>query len=203
MGFIYVDYVWRSRGPLEVERERVHRPSLLRRGPGVPTVLPCAAHGAVGEAGPAHIPTEGGPRDGQARNGESGPRAEEGSGLRAGDEMNRLRIARKWDPGADMVLYEGDCRDLLEKVRETSGKTFRLVITSPPYNLAKPYEKKRLAESEYRKLQVEAIRGCYDVLLDHGSICWQVGNFVDNGEVVPLDVVLWPIFTEVFGMKMR
>ena len=114
--------------------------------------------------------------------------------------MNRLRIAHKWDPKADVVLYEGDCRTLLAGI---NAPTFRLVLTSPPYNLAKPYEKKRLAESTYRDIQAEVIRECYRTLLPNGSICWEVGNFVSNGEVVPLDVVLWPIFRDALGMKLR
>ena len=35
-----------------------------------------------------------------------------------------------------------------------------------------------------------------------GSLCWQVGNYVEDGEVVPLDVVLYPLFKE-YGLKLR
>jgi len=35
-----------------------------------------------------------------------------------------------------------------------------------------------------------------------GSICWQVGNYVDQGAIIPLDTVLYPIFTEG-GVRMR
>jgi adenine-specific DNA-methyltransferase len=40
------------------------------------------------------------------------------------------------------------------------------------------------------------------LLHPRGSICWQVGNHVDDGEVVPLDIVLYPIFKE-HGLKLR
>ncbi len=46
------------------------------------------------------------------------------------------------------------------------------------------------------------ITECHRVLKDEGSICWQVGNYVDKGSIVPLDVVLYPVFAEL-GMKMR
>lgn len=39
-------------------------------------------------------------------------------------------------------------------------------------------------------------------MTNDGSICWQVGNFVDNGEIIPLDIVMFPIF-EKLGMKLR
>ncbi len=40
------------------------------------------------------------------------------------------------------------------------------------------------------------------MLKDDGHICWQVGNYVENGEVIPLDILLYPIFSEL-KMKMR
>ncbi|MEM4204089.1 MAG: site-specific DNA-methyltransferase, partial [Candidatus Methanomethylicaceae archaeon] len=40
------------------------------------------------------------------------------------------------------------------------------------------------------------------VLREDGSICWQVGNFVEDGEVFPLDILYYPIFKEL-GMKLR
>ena len=35
-----------------------------------------------------------------------------------------------------------------------------------------------------------------------GSICWQVGNYIDRGAIVPLDTVLYPIFARL-GLRMR
>ena len=35
-----------------------------------------------------------------------------------------------------------------------------------------------------------------------GSICWQVGNFVGKGIIIPLDTILFPIFIDA-GLKMR
>jgi len=35
-----------------------------------------------------------------------------------------------------------------------------------------------------------------------GSICWQVGNFVDNGQIIPLDIEFAPIFKS-HGLQMR
>jgi adenine-specific DNA-methyltransferase len=40
------------------------------------------------------------------------------------------------------------------------------------------------------------------VLQPTGSLCWQVGNHVDDGEIVPLDTVLYPLFRR-HGLKLR
>jgi adenine-specific DNA-methyltransferase len=55
---------------------------------------------------------------------------------------------------------------------------------------------------EYLDGQAQVIKECVRVLADDGSICWQVGNFVENNQIIPLDIVLWPIFRDL-GLKMR
>jgi hypothetical protein len=34
----------------------------------------------------------------------------------------------------------------------------------------------------------------YRILKDTGSICWQVGNYVKDGEVFPLDIFYYAYF---------
>ncbi len=46
------------------------------------------------------------------------------------------------------------------------------------------------------------IRECVRPLRPKGSICWQVGNYVQNGAIVPLDAVLYPLFHNR-GLKLR
>jgi len=38
--------------------------------------------------------------------------------------------------------------------------------------------------------------------MDGGSVCWQVGNYVDNSSIIPIDYMLYPIFKEL-GLIMR
>lgn len=78
---------------------------------------------------------------------------------------------------------------------------FDLVVTSPPYNIGKEYEKK-IALEEYIKWQERIIRKIYVRLKDTGSICWQVGNYIDNGVIVPLDIELASVFKEL-NMQLR
>ena len=109
-----------------------------------------------------------------------------------------MEIAPQFAPDAQAVLFDGDCLELLAGI--PSG-TVQLVVTSPPYNLGKEYES-RLDLGEYIKQQKRVIEECVRVLSPKGSICWQVGNYVDNGEIIPLDVKLYSIFEEL-GLQMR
>ena len=81
------------------------------------------------------------------------------------------------------------------------SRSVQLVVTSPPYNIGKEYEKKVNLET-YLQQQSRVITECARVVADTGSICWQVGNYVDNGAVVPLDAVLFPLFQRL-DMVMR
>jgi adenine-specific DNA-methyltransferase len=102
-----------------------------------------------------------------------------------------VTIGKNFSPERDVTLFPGDCLDLL---RQIPDKSARLVITSPPYNLGKTYERKqRLAE--YLKLQRSVIAECVRITRPGGSICWQVGNHVNgHGQIVPLDLLLHPMF---------
>lgn len=109
-----------------------------------------------------------------------------------------MKISDGFDQSADVVLYPGDCLELLGQIPDNF---VNLIITSPPYNLGKPYET-RLEMDEYKSQQRTVIEQCVRILSDHGSICWQVGNYVKNGEIIPLDIALFPIF-EAFGLHLR
>jgi adenine-specific DNA-methyltransferase len=91
-----------------------------------------------------------------------------------------------------------DCEKFLDKIPQ---KSLKLIITSPPYNIGKEYEKKSSVEY-YFSYQKRIIEKCYKALADDGSICWQVGNYVEKSSIIPLDILLSPIFSEL-GMKMR
>lgn len=110
----------------------------------------------------------------------------------------KLRISEKFDVAADVVLYKGHCMDLLSQIGDDQ---IQLIVTSPPYNLGKPYEE-RLDIDDYLAQQKDVIEECARVLRPQGSICWQVGNYVNNGEIIPLDILLYPLFADL-GLKMR
>lgn len=99
---------------------------------------------------------------------------------------------------AECVEYAGDVEGLLDIMPDASVS---LIVTSPPYNLGKAYEK-RVGMDEYVEEQGRIIRKCVPKLTGSGSICWQTGNFVEGGQIVPLDILLYPVFAEQ-GLKLR
>jgi adenine-specific DNA-methyltransferase len=107
-------------------------------------------------------------------------------------------IADEFGPSESIVVYYGDCLDLLKSIPDES---LQLVVTSPPYNIGKEYEK-RLQLDLYLRQQAQVIAECVRTLSPKGSICWQVGNYVDTGAIIPLDTVLYPIFSSS-GLRMR
>jgi adenine-specific DNA-methyltransferase len=107
-------------------------------------------------------------------------------------------IETSFRPEAEIVVFSGDVVDFLAQVPDNS---VALIVTSPPYNLGKEYEN-RVSIEQYLQTQAQIIAQLYRVLRADGSICWQVGNFVDGGEVYPLDILYYPVFKEL-GMKLR
>ncbi len=102
------------------------------------------------------------------------------------------------EPDLDHGLAVCDNIDFVKQFRD---KSIDLIVTSPPYNIGKSYEKKRSLE-QYLQDQRLIISECVRVLSSRGSICWQVGNHVDEGEVFPLDALLYPVFKS-FGLQLR
>lgn len=93
--------------------------------------------------------------------------------------------------GSDILLWNGRVEELLTNL--PCSPIFDLVVTSPPYNIGKSYED-RVALSEYLDWQEKIIETIVPRLKATGSICWQVGNFVDDGKIRPLDIELDPLF---------
>src|SRR5579863_2417937 len=93
----------------------------------------------------------------------------------------RLRIGDRYSPKNDVTLAVGSCEEFLPTLPERS---VQLVVTSPPYNIGKRYERhKRLTIAEYVAEQRHVVELCAARLASAGSICWQVGNHVV--EIVP------------------
>lgn len=101
-------------------------------------------------------------------------------------------------PDTDYQILNGDSLKVLNGIED--GK-FDLIITSPPYNIGKSYETKTSIE-KYLKTQEEIINELVRTLSDKGNLCWQVGNYVDKGEVFPLDIYYYQIFKK-YGFKLR
>lgn len=99
------------------------------------------------------------------------------------------------------LKYSIENEDCLSYLSQAEAEKFDLIITSPPYNVGKAYEVKTSIES-YLATQEPVIEELVRVLSTNGSICWQVGNYVDKGEIFPLDIYYYQIFKK-HGLKLR
>lgn len=91
--------------------------------------------------------------------------------------------------------------EALKELKKIDDNKFDLVITSPPYNVGKEYEVK-ISIEKYLEKQTPIIEQLVRVLSKNGSICWQVGNYVEKSEIFPLDIFYYEIFKR-FNLKLR
>lgn len=100
-----------------------------------------------------------------------------------------------------LLDFKYEHKDALDFCRTLPTGSVKLVITSPPYNIGKEYETK-IGIDEYICKMLPILDELSRILSDNGSICWQTGNFVDNGEVYPLDIYFYPYFKKL-GLQLR
>ena len=98
----------------------------------------------------------------------------------------------------DFKIINDDRLELLKKLKDNS---VQLVITSPPYNIGKSYEVKKPLDVYFEE-QRKTLKECVRVLKNKGSICWQVGNYTTNSQIIPLDIPIYNI-CEKLGLKLR
>jgi adenine-specific DNA-methyltransferase len=98
------------------------------------------------------------------------------------------------------LWYQGNCMDLVDSLPDNS---IQLIITSPPYGIKKEYETNNTL-TDTISFQEELIEECVRVLKPGGSICWQVGTYVDGsgGEKIPWDIMLYKYFRQQ-GLLLR
>ncbi|MBI1209508.1 MAG: site-specific DNA-methyltransferase [Azospirillum sp.] len=101
-------------------------------------------------------------------------------------------------PAPDAVIA---CADNLSFMASLPTASMALIVTSPPYNIGKAYER-RSSLDDYLDHQSLVIAECIRLLRPGGSLCWQVGNHVEDGAIVPLDTLLYPIFRR-HGLTLR
>lgn len=111
-----------------------------------------------------------------------------------------LPLERKLDDTFPDAFVE--CADNRQFMAGLADGIMKLIVTSPPYNIGKTYERRNPLRV-YLRDQEDVIAECIRLLHPQGSICWQVGNHITNaGEVVPLDIVLYPLFKR-YGLHLR
>ncbi len=114
------------------------------------------------------------------------------------DMLQKTIINGKFSMDSRIVLSLGDTAEFIKTIPDDSIK---LVITSPPYNVGKAYEKKQDIDT-YLEWHKPIIKEMVRILHPRGSLCWQVGNYVEKGEIYPLDIFYYDFFKKL-GLKLR
>jgi DNA modification methylase len=97
-------------------------------------------------------------------------------------------------------LLQGDARRKLSAIEQGSVS---LIVTSPPYNIGKEYERmSRRSLDQYKRWISPIARAAASKLRDGGHLCWQSGNYIDNGAIYPLDYIFFNIFHR-YGLTLR
>lgn len=112
--------------------------------------------------------------------------------------IQKHKIASIFQPEENIVVKMGDA---LVELKQLPANAFQLVVSSPPYNLGKEYEK-HVDLHSYLDWQCEIISELHRIVGEQGSLVWQVGNYVKDGEIFPLDMYFYPIFKS-FNMQLR
>jgi DNA modification methylase len=112
--------------------------------------------------------------------------------------MKNNAVSQIYDPGAAVIMLQGDNLAHLSSLPDCSVD---LVVTSPPYNIGKDYESV-VAVGDYINMQRAVLAECVRVLKPSGNLCWQVGFTKDGNEIVPLDILLYPLFKEL-DLKLK
>ena len=97
--------------------------------------------------------------------------------------------------------YRYECKNALDFCQSLPSESIKLIITSPPYNIGKEYETRKNID-EYIDGLTPMLTEFYRILSSDGSLCWQTGNYVENGEVFPLDIYFYPYFKKL-GLQLR
>lgn len=107
-------------------------------------------------------------------------------------------VESAYSPKAQAVIAPGDSLATLQALPDGIAK---LIITSPPYNLGKVYEKSTEL-GKYLEALDPIVKELIRVLSPEGSLCWQVGNYVEKSEIFPLDIFYYPYFKR-HGLRLR
>ena len=103
-----------------------------------------------------------------------------------------MKIYNTFQKENTVTAFNGDCQQLLASLPDESVD---LIVTSPPYCIGKAYEDPHADAETFRRQHLEIIAELYRVLKVGGSICWQVGYHVSDKCIIPLDYIVYDVFT--------
>lgn len=103
----------------------------------------------------------------------------------------------------DIKYFIGDCRELLKTIPDNS---VRLVVTSPPYNIGKPYGKykDKIALNDWESLIRDVTKEVVRILTPDGSFFLNLSPvpYGEGKEILPLPFIGYQIFKDC-GLHLR
>lgn len=102
------------------------------------------------------------------------------------------RIFTEFNETNRVTFFNGNCLDLMLTLPDDSVD---LVVTSPPYCMRKAYEDPHDDINTFRQQHLSIFNDLYRIVKPGGSICWQIGYHVSDKCVIPLDYIIYDIFT--------
>lgn len=91
--------------------------------------------------------------------------------------------------------------DSLIYLKGLPDESIDLIVSSPPYNVGKEYEV-RTSLGHYLDEMKPILNELVRVLKPTGNLAWEVGNYIKDKEVYPLDMYYYPIFKDL-GLQLR
>lgn len=118
----------------------------------------------------------------------------------------RLSTRKKRPPLKDRApaktLHKLKTQDAFKFLKALEPSSVDLIISSPPYCMGKEYDTSNSIDQfmkDHRKLAPLLSRA----LKPGGSLCWQVGHYVKDGAVIPLDALIYLIFRKQKELTLR
>lgn len=92
-----------------------------------------------------------------------------------------------------MPDYKIHNMDVFDFLNSLDASSVDLIVSSPPYFMGKEYDRSTKVD-DFIDIHQKLLPLLTRALRPGGSICWQVGNHVQNGRVTPLDALVFSAF---------
>jgi adenine-specific DNA-methyltransferase len=101
------------------------------------------------------------------------------------------KLGKPYYSGYGFILYNGDCCEILDRIKETDVR-LDLTVTSPPYNIGKEYEAIKEVP-DFVSWCTSWMKTIHQVTVDNGAFWLNLGYFeVESlGLCVPIPYLLW------------
>lgn len=109
-----------------------------------------------------------------------------------------MKVYKRFKSTNKVTIINDDCLKLLKRL---PNESVDIVVTSPPYCIGKAYEDPHDDIRTFKQQHTVIFDDLYRVLRPGGSLCWQVGYHVSDKCLIPLDYIVYDIFTNESGKR--